>query len=279
MPQSTTRIPPAILLMLTALLWSVGGLCIKSISWNALGIAGTRSAIAAAYLYLALGRPRIRLSAPLMGAALCMAATMVLFVCATRLTTAANAVLLQYVAPVWVAALAPRFLGEPTLRRDWIVLAAAFAGMGFFFWGEVSTAGQLGNLLALASSFTFAGVPLLLRKMQGGNQAEALLLGNVLAALACLPFALDGPGPDAVGWVWLTVLGIVQIGVAYQLYAKAVRQVRALEASIIPIIEPVLNPVWVFLFLGEAPSVSAMIGGTIVLAAATVQGVLAARNR
>ncbi|GAB6036739.1 DMT family transporter [Fundidesulfovibrio butyratiphilus] len=277
MTPSRITVPPALLLMFTALLWSMGGVCIKSVDWTPLGIAGARSAIAAVYLFLALGLPRIRPSWPLAGAALCMGTTMVLFVCATRLTTAANAVLIQYMAPVWVAAVAPRFLGEPTLRRDWVIMAVAFVGMTFFFWGEVSATGQLGNLLALASSVTFAGVPLFLRRMPGGDQAEALLLGNVLAAAVCLPFALEGPGPSATGWLWLLVLGIFQIGIPYQLYAKAVRQLRALEASVIPIVEPVFNPIWVYLVLGERPSAGAMAGGAIVLGAATVQAVLASR--
>ncbi len=276
---SSRSIHPAALLVATALLWSIGGALIKSVTWNPLAIAGARSAIAAVYLYLVLGRPRIRPSWPLFGAAMSLAATMILFVTATRLTTAANAVFLQYLAPVFVAVLAPRFLGEPTLRRDWIAMLAAFAGMTLFFWGEMSAEGQLGNLLALCSSLTFAGLPLCLRKMKGGNHVEALLLGNIIAAACCLPFYFQGPFPDASGMGALVILGVVQIGVAYQLYAKAIPHVRAIEASLIPVIEPILNPLWVFLFIGERPSPLALLGGMVVVGAATMQGVMAARFR
>ena len=274
-----TTLHPALLLVITALLWSMGGAFIKAVTWNPLAIAGARSAIAAVYLYLALGRPRIRLSWPLFCAAMSLAVTMILFVTATRLTTAANAVFLQYLAPVFVAVFAPRFLGEPTLRRDWIAMLVAFSGMTLFFWGEVSVTGQLGNALALCSSLTFAGLPLFLRKMKGGNQAEALLLGNIVAAACCLPFYFQGPFPDIQGVGALLILGVVQIGVAYQVYARAIPHVRAIEASLIPVIEPILNPVWVFLFIGERPSSLALMGGLVVVGAATMQGVMAARFR
>jgi drug/metabolite transporter (DMT)-like permease len=273
-----TRKSATLALVFTALLWSMGGVFIKSVDWNPLAIAGARSAIAAVFLALALGRPRIRLSWPLIGAAVSTAATMLLFVSATRLTTAANAVVLQYLAPIHVALLAPRFLGEPTRRSDWAALALAVVGMTLFFWDDVSPDGQLGILLALASSLTFAGIPLCLRKLgDRGGQTEAVLLGNAILAVGCLPFYFQGPPPDMAGVGGLLALGIVQTGLAYFIYTKAIRHVRALEGMLIPVIEPIFNPVWVFLFIGEKPSGMAMIGGLIVLGAATMQGVLAAR--
>lgn len=255
----------------------MGGVLIKSVDWNPLAIAGSRSAVASLYLLLALGLPRVRFTWPVAGAALCYAGTMLTFVPATRLTTAANAILLQYMAPVHVAVLAPRFLGEPTTRRDWLALGAALLGMTFFFWGEVSSQGRLGNALALASSFFFAGTAMCMRKIKDGQGPQAILLGNVITALFCLPAYFHGPFPGGASLCWIMLLGVVQTGVPYQLYALAIRQVRAMEAILVPMIEPVLNPVWVFLIIGERPSAKALVGGAVVLGAATIQGLMAIR--
>jgi drug/metabolite transporter (DMT)-like permease len=288
-------------LVLTAVLWSMGGAFIKSVDWNPLAIAGSRSGLAAIFMLAVLGLPRfrlkranpavsvgaearlaaqpaIRLSWPLAGAAASTAATMLLFVSATRLTTAANAVVLQYLAPIHVALIAPRFLGEKTHPRDWLALILALGGMVLFFWGEVSPEGRLGITLALASSLTFAGIPLCLRRLGArGGQAEAVLLGHAMLAAVCLPFYFQGPMPGLQGVRSLLILGLVQTGLAYFIYTKAIRHVRALEGMLIPVIEPILNPVWVFLFIGERPSPQAMAGAALVLGAATLQGLLAAR--
>lgn len=283
----------ALALAATALLWSIGGVFIKLVDWNPGAIAGARSGIAALFMLLLLKRPRLnlfmpeytpqglvrRINWPLVGAALSTATCMLLFVLATRLTTAANAVVLQYLAPVHVALLAPRMLGEPTRARDWLALALALAGMALFFWGDVSAQGKLGIVLALGSSVAFAGMPLFLRKMGDSGQTEAVLLGNALLSLCCIPFYLQGPPPDLTSWGGLVLLGTLQLGLPYLLYTRAVRHVSALAATIIPVIEPIFNPVWVFLFLGEHPAGTALAGGAIVLGAATLQGVLAARGK
>jgi drug/metabolite transporter (DMT)-like permease len=278
-----TRKSAAMALAATAILWSIGGAFIKSVEWNPLAIAGARSGIAAVFLLLVLGRPKIRLSWPLIGAAVSTASCMLMFVSATRLTTAANAVVLQYLAPLHVAILAPKFLGEPTKGRDWIALTLALGGMTLFFWGDVSPQGQLGIFLALGSSVAFAGIPLFLRKLgDSGGQTEAVLLGNALLAAVCAPFYFQGGAtgyPDLKGVGALLILGVIQTGLAYYIYTKAVRHVRALPAMLIPIIEPILNPLWVFLFIGERPSSQALVGGAIVLGAATMQGLMAARSR
>jgi drug/metabolite transporter (DMT)-like permease len=290
-----TRKNAALALAFTALLWSMGGAFIKSVEWNPLAIAGSRSGIAALFLMIALGWPRLtiflpdsgtggsggrRINWPLIGAAVSTASCMLMFVSATRLTTAANAVMLQYLAPIHVALLAPKFLGEPTKPHDWAALGLAVCGMVLFFWEDVSPEGQLGIALAVGSSFAFAGIPLFLRKLGGsGGQTEAVLLGNALLALVCSPFYFQGGYPDLKGVGALLTLGLIQTGLAYLIYTRAVRYVNALPAILIPVIEPVLNPVWVFLFIGERPSMTALMGGLVVLGAATMQGVFAARAR
>jgi drug/metabolite transporter (DMT)-like permease len=260
-----------------ALLWSLGGVLIKWIDWHPLAIAATRSAIAAVTMMALLPRPRITRSPVQWGAALCYVGTVALFVSATKLTTAANAIFLQYTAPVYIALLGAWFLHERPTATDWWLMALAIAGVGLFFVDQLSFTGLWGNVIALASGLSFAGLAILLRHQKEGAPADSVILGNVLTAVLFLPFALQS-SPGRGSWVGLLLLGIVQLGISYVLFAYGIRHVRALEASLISTIEPILNPVWVLLALGEKPGKWALAGGALVLAAATIRGVLTARG-
>jgi drug/metabolite transporter (DMT)-like permease len=197
---------------------------------------------------------------------------MITFVTANKLTTAANAILLQYTAPVWIALLGAWFLGERATRADWITILVVFGGMGLFFCDDVRFSGVAGNLVALASGVAFASMTLLLRKQKDTSAEESIFLGNLLAGIIGLPFMLhSGLLPDARSWVALGLLGTVQLGLSYLLYARAIRHVTALEAVLIPVIEPILNPVWVLLALHERPGPLSLLGGVIVLSAATLR--------
>ena len=255
------------MLLATALLWSLGGLLIKWVDWNAMAIAGMRSLIGAAVIGL-IFRKELRFTGSFeqIGAAVAYAGTVVLFVVANKLTTAANAILLQYTAPVYVALFSPWFLGEQAQRRDWWSLAVILVGMLLFFGDELSFRGYLGNGVALVSGFCFAWLTLFLRRHREESSISALVLGNLLAGAIGLPFMFQSV-PDAGGWVGLLLLGVVQLGLPYVMYSLALRQVRAVEGILIPMIEPVLNPVWVFLLLGETPGPLALVGGAIILGA------------
>ncbi len=270
--------PRAILLLVgAAMLWSLGGLLLKLVDWTPLGIAGTRSAIAAlAIMILMRRRPRLGRSPGQWAAGLSYAGTVVLFVLANRYTTAANSILLQYTAPVWVALLAPVFLGEPTRRRDWFFVLFMLGGMALFFLDRVSLRGFWGMCFALASGVCFASMVLSLREQQEGA-FDCMVLGNLLAALVCLP-SLAGPLPAARDWLVLLLLGVVQLGLPYYLYAMAVPRVTALEAILIPMLEPVLNPVWALWGLGERPGPWALVGGVLVLGGVAVRSVGLARK-
>ncbi|MGH8019913.1 MAG: DMT family transporter [Opitutaceae bacterium] len=278
-PSSPTRAGAIGLLLLSALLWSFGGLLVKGVEWNALAIAGTRSAIAAITIGVFLrGRLRFTWSRWQIAGAFAYATTVMLFVLATKLTTAANAILLQYTAPVYIALAAPWFLGEPSRRRDWIVIAVTLGGMGLFFVDRLSTRGLAGNLAGIGSGVSFAALTLFLRKQKDGSAVESIVLGNILAALAGLPF-VRGPFPEAAGWGLLAILGVVQLGLSYIVYARAVRRATAMDLALIPMLEPILNPVWVLLFFGERPGPWALLGGAIVIGAVAVRGVLSVRER
>ena len=262
----------AVLALLTAaLLWSLGGLLIKWVNWNPLAISGMRSLIGAALLAL-LFRKHLHFTGSFeqIGVALSYAGTVVLFVVANKLTTAANAILLQYTAPFYVILFSPWFLGETASRRDWLSLLAILLGMLLFFGDDLSLEGYQGNLFALGSGFCFGWIALFLRRHRQQSAISALVLGNLLAGVIGLPFMVPGP-PDAASWLGLVLLGVVQLGIPYALYAWALRHVRAIEGILLPMIEPVLNPVWVFLLLGETPGPLALLGGVIILGAVLVR--------
>ncbi len=249
-----------------ACLWSTGGVLIKWIDWNPLAICGVRSAIAAAVLWAALRRPRFHWSAAQIGGAVAYAATVLLYVTAVKETTAANAILLQYTAPVWVALFGAGFLGERATRLDWLTIALSLAGLVLFFREGLASASLAGDVLAALSGITLAWMSLFLRKQKDGSPVESILLGNLLAAAIGIPFAV-GSSPGARGWMALVVLGVVQLGLSYLLYTAAIKEVTALEATIFSTLEPILNPIWVALLIGEYPGTWALAGGTLVLCA------------
>ena len=261
-------------LLLVSLLWSLGGVLIKSMEWHPMAIAGGRSAIAIPAILACVGWPRFSFSRVQIGGALAYAGTVVFFVLATRLGTAANAIFLQYTAPIYVAALGPWLLGERALRSDWVIIGIALAGIALFFADGLSPSGLLGNLCGLASGLSFAAMVLLLRKQREESPVSAILLGNGIAALAGLPFMFGAPHPSARGWIALVLLGAVQLGLSYVLYCVAIKRVKALEAVLIPLLEPVLNPLWVMLLVGERPAPWALAGAALVIGAVLLRGTL-----
>ena len=257
-------------LVTTALLWSLGGVLIKLVNWNPVAIAGTRSAIAAGVLLLVIKKPRFTCSCAKMGGAMAYATTVILYVTATKMTTAANAIMLQYTAPIYVAILGIWLLKERTKWFDWFIIFIVIGGMTMFFLDKLSLGGILGNILAAASGISYAFMVIFLRMQKDASPMESIFWGNILTALIGLPFMFQSV-PNASGWFGLILLGVVQLGIPYVLYTIAIKYVTALEAILIPVLEPILNPVWVFLILGETPGIWALIGGIIVLSAITIR--------
>jgi len=268
------------LLLAAALCWSLGGVLLKSVDWPPLAVAGGRAVVAAVFLLAVRGRTlRFTGSALQLGTAVAYAACTVLFAAANKLTTAANAILLQYTAPVWVALFGAWFLGERTTRADWLTIAAVFGGMAIFLYDGLRLHDLAGILVSLASGACFSAMILLLRKQKDGSPIESVILGNVLGFLVGLPSMCSaGALPSAHGLAALLVLGVVQLGLAYLFYVRAIRHVTALEGVLIPVIEPILNPIWVMLVLGERPSALALTGGAIVIGAVTLRAAAAVRR-
>lgn len=283
------------LVLLAALLWSSGGLGVKSVpaSVPSLALAGYRSLFAGPVLALGAvveGRRRGVAIGPMLkrpyvwGAAVAYAVMVVCFVAAAKLTTAANAILLQYTCPIYVALLSWPLLRERIKPIDVVATIGVVLGMVVFFLDEVSAEGRLGNLVAIASSFGAAGVPLLLRLEQrargpawAGTSASpyvAMALGNLLAVLACGTHMVTHPLPDARSWAIVGALGTVQIGLAYWVYGAAVGKMSALRSTLLATIEPILSPIWVLIGNGERPSGHAMVGGAVILLAVTGHAVV-----
>jgi drug/metabolite transporter (DMT)-like permease len=268
------------LLLAAALCWSLGGVLLKSVDWPPLAVAGGRGLVAAVFLLAVCARTlRFTWSPVQLGAAVAYAGCTVLFAAANKLTTAANAILLQYTAPVWVALFGAWLLGERAQRADWLTIGAAFIGMAIFLYDGLRLHDLAGILVAIASGVCFGAMILLLRKQKDGSPIESIILGNVLGFLIGLPAIWSAPPLNGGGMLALLLLGVVQLGVAYLLYARALKHVTALEAVLIPVIEPILNPVWVMLVLGEKPSPVALLGGAIVLGAVTWRAVDSIRAR
>ena len=269
---------PYLMLVITALLWSTGGFLVKGIQWHPVAIVGMRSLIAAAVILIAIRKPELTWSLPQLGGAVCYAGTVILYVIANKLTTAANAVLLMYTAPIYVIIFGPWFLKEKASRQDWLAVGAVMVGVVVFFMDKLSPEGFLGNMLAVLSGVSFAWMTLFLRKQKRGSPVESVFLGNLLAAVIGLPFFLREELPEINGILMLIALGTFQLGFSYVLYTKAIQKVRAFEAVLITMLEPVLNPVWVFLLLGEVPGNWALAGGTIVMATVVLHGLAASRK-
>ena len=267
------------LLLLTALGWSLGGVLMKSVDWPPFAVGGGRGLVAAVFLLAVRGRTLRFTWTPLqLGTALAFTGCTILFAAATKLTTAANAILLQYTAPVWVALLGAWLLGERARRADWWTIALTFVGMGVFFYDGLKFNNLTGILLAIASGVSFAVMIVLLRKQGAGSTIEAVILGNLLGFLIGLPSICAAPWPDHRSLVALLLLGVVQLGIPYLLYSHAIRHVTALEAVLIPVIEPILNPIWVLLVVHERPSPLSLLGGGIVLAAITWRAITSVRQ-
>ena len=264
-------------LTLCAILWSTGGFFIKSIPLDALTIAGARSAIAALVIFLWNRRVAPTWSKAQIGSIVSYALTVILFVSATKLTTAANAIFLQYTAPVWVAILSWAIARERVTRSDVASVVAVLIAMSVFFIDSLEGGTVVGDVVAVASGVAFAGVALFMRAQHGVSTMESILFGNILTALVCLPFFTPFIGEPSV-MINLVLLGVVQLGVSYILYAWAMKYVTALEAVLITVIEPLLNPIWVGIGHGEVPSQTAILGGLIVVGAVMTRNLLHAKR-
>jgi drug/metabolite transporter (DMT)-like permease len=263
-----------------AFLWSLAGLFIKLVDWNPFAIACGRSTVAAIFLFIWIRKPRFTFSAPQVLAALANAATMLLFIYANKATTSANAILLQYGSPIYVAIIGSFVLKEKPRSEHALALIFVAIGMGLFFMGGIGGGSLAGNLAAAVAGLTFALYTIFMRKQKDGSPIESALLSHLIAAPIAFAVCLFLPAPSFSGRALAAILalGILQIGLASVLFSIGIKRITAIDANIVGVIEPLFNPVWVFLVTREAPGLNALAGGAIIIAAVLVSTMISLRR-
>ena len=226
---------------------------------------------------IALDKNTLKNTMILAGFGFFYAATMILFVIANKLTTSANAILLQYTAPAWTAIIGWFVLRERLRWEQWITLGLVTAGMFLVFSNGLTRGSMLGDVIALLSGIAFAANAVVLRLKKDGNPADILIFSHIICALFSIPFFFLYPPTINTGNVLsILFMGLFQIGAASALFAYGIKRVTAIQAMLIATIEPVLNPIWVFVVTGEQPALSAIIGGCVIIAAITFSAVVLA---
>ena len=264
-----------------ALLWSIAGLALKYIPWHPLSISCVRGTVAALTIGCIRRKWRPRMTRATVCAALCMFVTAILFMFANKLTTAANAIVIQYTAPVYVL-LASAMVRKTRLRTlDILTVVFTIGGVILFFVDQLGEGAWLGNALALLSGATFAGV-FFFNSDASANPEDASYVGCAVS-IFLLPLLLSDPqvqlpAADWTPWIAVILLGVFQLGLGYFFFAKGVQQTGAVTAVIISAAEPILNPVWVFLVMGERPGTLSIIGGIIVIVTICIYNALNARQ-
>jgi drug/metabolite transporter (DMT)-like permease len=275
-----SRLLGIVLLICAALLWSGNGVVVKGVVAPVFVIASMR-AFFSGLTVAALGRKDLAFRLPGGVALSCgalAALNSIVFIAATKMTTAANAIMLQYTSPVWVALLAPRLIGEKTERGDWIFVAVIFSGMALFFLDSLSPAGAIGVGLGIFGGLIMACLTMVLRHADMPDKVSGVVCGNILLC-ALLPFFWGEFALSVQDVAALGLAGTCFLGLPWFLYTVASKHLTALEMVLITTLEPVCNPIWVYLILGETPGAWALIGGFVVLAGIIARSALPALRR
>ena len=263
-----------------AFLWSTSGLFIKLLDWHPMVIAGTRSFVAAAFLLivrLLLPPPKDAKNKPfpLWACAIVFALTLVTYVIANKLTTAANVILLQYSAPIWAALLGWALVREKPNWEHWGALVFVSCGLLLFFRDGLDTGAVTGNVLAIVSGVLLGSHSVFLRMLKDGYPSDALLLGHTICGILSIPYIfLYPPSLEVPAVLSLLFMGILQMGLASFLFSYGIKRVSAIQAMLTAIIDPIFNPVWVLLVTGEKPSLSALTGGVIIISAVVASSLI-----
>ena len=277
MTSHTERRKAILFIILAAILWSTAGVFVKALDWQPSAILAGRGLFTSILFLLYLRRLPKRVSRWTLLAAAGSIATQFLFITSTKLTTAANSIFLQYTAPIYVVLLAYWLLREKPSRADWISMGIIFLGLLLFFGDQLSPNGFYGNILAVLSGVTAAVMMVSFRAQKNSSPEDSVLIASLVIAVFGFPSVLKESWTIS-NWSGVAYLGLFQIGVAFIFFTKGIKHIQALEANLIGTLEPILNPVWVFLFLGEQMGKSALLGGLVVLVGVIVSAVGSART-
>lgn len=261
-----------LMMVICSVLWSIAGVLIKTLPWNPLVIAGFRSLLAAGvmFAYIRVSGTRIRVNRYSILSGVTIASLMFTFVVANKLTTAANAIVLQYSAPAFILIFSALYFRQRFYPADLITVAATMGGIALFFFDRLSAGSLLGNCIALFSGMLVAVNYIVSGRADTDSRMSGILFAHLAAAVIGIPMIFAFPVAfTAPAVASILALGIFQLGIPYVLYGLALKNTPPLACSLIGALEPLLNPVWVFLFYGEAPGAFALFGGAVVLAAVT----------
>lgn len=274
MTADNQRVKGIFAVIIASILWSTGGIFIKMVDWNPVALSGTRSLIAALVLFAYVKKPKFTKSKPQIYGAISYALTVIVFVIANKLTTAANVILLQFTAPIFVAILGVKLLKEKIHWYDIVAILVVFLGMILFFIDNVSTGNIIGNIMAVLSGLTLAFTTVYLKMQNGESAIETTLIGNMITFVVAIPFILYSlTSLSLKSIIVIVIMGVFQLGIAYIFYTYAIKHLTALEAILVTVIEPLLNPLWVFIFDGERPGSYAIYGGIIVITAVVARSI------
>jgi len=257
------------MMLSAAILWSSGGLLIKLVDLNSIAIAGFRSIIASFVVMIFLKKSVFTFSWNKVFGAISYASMVIFFVSATKATTAANAILLQYTAPIYIAILGGWLLREKAKIKDWVIIVFVLCGMVLFFIDDITGGSLKGNIFAVLSGVAMAFNTIFMRRQKDVDPLENVFWGGLLTIVISIPFLFEAM-PSTRSWIGLVLLGVFQLGLSYILYARAIKSITALQSTFICLIEPLLNPIWVFLSVGEIPGELSVLGGLVVLVAVTI---------
>jgi drug/metabolite transporter (DMT)-like permease len=260
-----------------ASLWSIAGIFFKLIDWNPFVIAGFRSLIAAAAVraYMLATNQKVVITKNVLISMFFLSATFLCFVSANKLTTSANAIVLQFTSPIFLLIFSALVFRQKFKTSDILTVLGTVGGIAVFFLGSLSDGQISGDIIAVISGVTMAGMYISVGKTAGNEKMSGILFGHILTAAVGIPFLFFTKG--TVSWVSVSaiiVLGIFQLGIPYILYGLASSNCPPLACNLIAAVEPLLNPVWVLIFNGERPGLFSIIGGIIVITAVTAQCVL-----
>lgn len=274
-----TRQRGVLFVFIAAVLYSIGGLCIKVIPWNGMSINSARNIVSVLVVggYLLLTRHKLRFNRFIALGALCVCGTNVLFSLANKMTTAANTIVLQFTAPIFVILLSIMFWRRKPKKLDVITCLIVLAGVLCFFIDGLEMGGMVGNVLALLSGLSYAGV-FLLNDMPDSDPICSVFWGDVASVIVGFPFLLQETEFTAIAVGSVIILGAFQVGLAYILMCIGLRTTPAVTASLISGIEPILNPILVAVFYGEPVGSMALVGAVIVIGSVIIYNVLKAKN-
>jgi drug/metabolite transporter (DMT)-like permease len=267
-------------IIIAAVFWSFGGLLGKLIPWSGLTIAALRGIIAAITIGLYRRSFSFKLNKPILLAGISLTITTILFMIANKMTSAANAIVLQYTSPVFIILLTLVIYKQKPKKRDMFAIFGVLVGISIFFFDQFKSGNYIGDLIALGSGLSFAAV-FFANKLPNASPIDATYLGNLLS-LFILPFVFFDQNflmnQSSLTWLFIILMGVFQLGFGYIFFSLGIKHTAATTSSIIATLEPILNPIWVFVFIGEVPSLLALVGGVIVLITVSIYNVIVTRD-